>query len=49
MGKSLSTEPSIQPSVGVGFQGTSFPVFGSLAISEAAEKTSGTEQEAHLL
>jgi hypothetical protein len=49
MGRSLSTEPSIQPALGVGFHGTSFPVFGSLASKEAGEKTNGTEHDAHLM
>lgn len=49
MGRSLSTEPSIQPSFGVGSQGTSRPVFPSLAMRDAAEKTNGTEHDAHLL
>lgn len=48
MGKSLSTEPSIHPSFGVGSQGTSFPVARSFAFKDAAEKMKGTEQEAQL-
>lgn len=47
MGRSLSTEPSIQR-CGEGFQGTASPVFGSLARIVAAEKTRGTEHEAAL-
>lgn len=49
MGRSLSTEPSIQPSLGEGFHGTSFPVVRSLVKSDAAENTNGTEHDAHLL
>lgn len=47
IGRSLSTEPSIQ-CCGEGFQGTSFPVLGSFASSEAAVNTKGTEQDAAL-
>ena len=48
IGRSLSTEPSIQVASGFGSQGTSWPVFGSLAKSEAFLYTSGTEQDVHL-
>jgi hypothetical protein len=48
MGRSLSTEPSIQLASDVWFHGTAFPVLGSLAKIEAAEKRNGTEQDAQL-
>lgn len=47
MGRSLSTEPSIQPA-GDAFHGTASPVRGSLARSAAGENTSGTLQLAAL-
>lgn len=47
IGRSLSTEPSIQPA-GDEFQGTASPVRGSFARSGAGEKTRGTLQLAAL-
>jgi hypothetical protein len=47
MGKSLSTDPSIQRCGDV-FHGTSAPVRGSLAKMEAGEKMNGTEHDAAL-
>ena len=47
MGMSLSTDPSIHR-CGDGSQGTASPVLGSLASSDAAVYTNGTEHEAAL-
>ena len=45
MGRSLSTEPSIQR-WGDAFQGCARPVFGSFARISEEEKMKGTEQDA---